>query len=75
MGGGVHRLQLNHNDFVFNVHLFHAEAFVCICSSRPGSVYWEPRGGRKTSQNCAVARKRTVNTQYIPFSDKFVFSC
>lgn len=28
-----HRLQLNHNDFVFNVHLFDAEACVCICSA------------------------------------------
>lgn len=55
-GGWEHRLQLNHNDFVFNVHLFDV---------RPGSVCWELRGGRKTSQNCAVARKRTVKKQNI----------
>lgn len=50
-----HRLQLNHNDFVFNLHFFDAEArpasivHIPICTVRACKWGWGERGLEKCS--------------------------
>lgn len=44
---GGHRLQLNHNDFVFNLHFFDVEAMypcLCVCICGRGT---KRAGGKK----------------------------